>query len=252
MSRTDTLRQQILFSAPLGAHDPNAGAKAVLIIGVIALGLVLDSRGSPLLHLAASVPVWLTLLWLLHQQTPAWRLTLVVATAFALAAEALFSLGWGLYDYRFHDIPAYVPPAHTLLFMVGVYCGRKLPARLVPLLLLILVAGALWMTISGASRFDGLMLLILLALARYGSQPRIYILMVPIALMVELGGTELGEWRWQREAPGLGLSLHNPPLLAGVCYSLFDVYMMRTARWFHRWRGAPSSLSDAGAAAPQA
>jgi len=28
--------------------------------------------------------------------------------------------------------------------------------------------------------------------------------------------------------------------------------MMRTARWFHRWRGAPSSLSDAGAAAPQA
>ncbi|WP_428311256.1 hypothetical protein [Hydrocarboniphaga sp.] len=233
------LRAQVLATAPLSGPDwVRDAASIVLVIGSC---LALDSLGLLWTQVLAGVLAWALLLLLLHRQTPAWRLTLVIATAFALLAEALFSLGWGLYEYRLQNIPAYVPPAHTLLFMLGAGVARRVPQRVITPLLLAFAAGAMLLTLSAISSFDGLLLAILLLVVRYGRQRRIYVMMLLIALALELVGTSVGAWAWLPHAPGLALSLHSPPLLAGVFYSLFDVYIMASARHLHRRQAALSA-----------
>lgn len=240
------LRAHVLATAPLSGRD--AGRDAAAIVLVIGCGLALESVGLMWTQVLASAMNWGLLLHLLSKQTPTWRLTLVVATAFALLAESLFSFGWGLYEYRLHNIPGYVPPAHTLLFMLGMGLSRRVPEPVIKALTVALAAGAVLLTVSGISSFDGMMLAVLLLILRYGSQRKVYVLMVPIALVVEVIGTSVGAWVWMPRAPGLGLSLHNPPLLGGVCYSIFDVYIMVTARYFHRRRGDRSAPAISAAA----
>ena len=38
---------------------------------------------------------------------------------FATIGEVTGSLIWGLYTYRLHNLPMFVPPAHGLVFLTG-------------------------------------------------------------------------------------------------------------------------------------
>ena len=52
---------------------------------------------------------------------------LVIATV----GECTASLGWGLYTYRLHNIPLFVPPGHALLYTMGVAIAARMPERIV-------------------------------------------------------------------------------------------------------------------------
>lgn len=229
------LRTHILELAPLQGR--RGTAQAASIVAVIVIGSLIDAAGTPAAQLLASLLAWGLLLWLLWLQTPAWRFTLIVATLFALLAEMLFSLGFGLWDYRFHNVPPYVPPGHTLLFMLGLRLTRSLPDASVPTLVSGIFIGGIALTLSGISTFDGLMAALFVPVLLLGRQRKTYALMVLLSLALELLGTALGNWRWSPIVPGLGLSAHNPPLLAGVGYALFDIGVMALSRRVHRYQG---------------
>lgn len=101
-----------------------------LIAAALLLGLALDACAGIGGQIATSLLAWAFLMFLVRRETPAWRVTLVAATAFACLAEIFFSLILGWYDYRFFNVPAFVPPGHVLLFMLGTSLARKVPDRL--------------------------------------------------------------------------------------------------------------------------
>lgn len=232
---TAALRAHVLARAPLCA--PGSGRYAVPVAGVLLGGLVLDAAYGMPGQIVASVLVWALLLWLLARATPAWRLTLVLATAFALAAELFFSLALGWYDYQFGNVPAFVPPGHVLLFMLGPSLARRLPPAIVIAVPLLAGAWALVATLTGIGPFDAVLCAVFLLAYRYGRSRPTYALMLVLALVLELWGTGLGNWIWRPSVPGLGLATTNPPLLAGTFYALFDMYVMLSARACHRRLG---------------
>ena len=126
---TAALRRHVLARAPLCApgDGPVLGLVFVTLFGALALDAAFGMTGQAL----GSLAVWALLLVLLARMTPAWRRTLVIATAFALAAELFFSLVLGWYDYQFLNVPAFVPPGHVLLFLLGPALACRLPQWLV-------------------------------------------------------------------------------------------------------------------------
>lgn len=225
------LRELVGRTAPLAG--PRAELKALAIAVVLLLGLAVDAHTDLVGQFVVSAVVWTLWAVLLHAETPPWRRALVRATAFAMCAELFFSLGLGFYDYRFHNVPAFVPPGHVLLFMLGPTLARRLPDLITVLVPAAAVAYALWAFVAGWSQFEVLLAAMFLVAYGYGRSRKLYATMLVLALLLELWGTWLGNWRWQPVLPHLELVTTNPPILAGAFYALFDMYVMRAARRVH-------------------
>ena len=93
--------------------------RAALICAVIILGLAFDQHVPFWGQTLTSAGVWALLLYWIHQAGREQRLTLIACVCYATLGEGFLSLVWGLYDYRLGNIPAFVPPGHALLFMLG-------------------------------------------------------------------------------------------------------------------------------------
>ena len=50
---------------------------------------------------------------------------------FATVGEVTGSLVWGVYHYRLHNLPLFIPPAHGLVYLSGIALSRSLRARAV-------------------------------------------------------------------------------------------------------------------------
>jgi hypothetical protein len=48
---------------------------------------------------------------------------------FATVGEVTGSLVWGVYHYRLHNLPLFIPPAHGLVYLSGIALSRSLRAR---------------------------------------------------------------------------------------------------------------------------
>jgi hypothetical protein len=136
------------------------------------------------------------------------------------------SLGWGLYNYQFGNVPLFVPPGHALLYLGGLIIAERLPrplARRGPYLLAIAAAPLfLWLAWTGADRFSLPLFALFAAFIVFGPEKRLYATMFLLALAMELYGTAVGNWAWRAHVPGTGLSTLNPPLAAGAFYCLLD------------------------------
>lgn len=158
------------------------------------------------------------------------RRVLVLCTLIAGFGEVVLSLVWGLYDYQFHNVPLFVPPGHALLMTLGLVLARRV--RL-PLAWSITVIASLWAVhawTAGIDRFGAVLFGVYL-LCMFASGARaLYATMFVLALLMELYGTALGNWRWQEVAPGLGLTQFNPPFSAGAFYCLLDLLVLAALR----------------------
>lgn len=165
------------------------------------------------------------------------RTRMMACLALATIGELFLSLLWGLYDYRLHNVPFFVPPGHLLLMLAGMRLARaRLPGAFVPFTgaAVAMWAGyALW---TGASTLDVLLaglLLACLAAARSESDRSLYAVMLWLALALELYGTALGNWTWRHAEPWFALTSANPPLAAGAFYSALDALALAVARATH-------------------
>ncbi len=209
----------------------------------LAVLLAVDTHASYGQQLALGALTWIVLAATLVPLSAARRAQAVGVVAFATVGEVVGSLLWGVYQYRLHNLPSFVPPAHGLVYL----CGMSLSVVLAPhrraLVWVAALVAAGWgiaglavlpqLDVAGAIGVP--LLLVFLWRSRYRS---IYAGVFLVVAALELYGTAIGTWRWADELPGLGIPDGNPPSGVAAGYVGFDVmallaapYLLRLARF---------------------
>jgi hypothetical protein len=151
---------------------------------------------------------------------------------FATVGEVTGSLVWGVYHYRLHNLPLFIPPAHGLVYLSGVALSRNLRER--PLVWAAAAGAAAW-ALAGvtvlprpdvAGALGVPLLLVFLWRSRWrGAYAGVFV----VVAALELYGTSIGTWRWAAVLPGLGIPDGNPPSGAAFGYVWFDVMALLVA-----------------------
>jgi hypothetical protein len=153
---------------------------------------------------------------------------------FATVGEVTGSLVWGVYHYRLHNLPLFIPPAHGLVYLSGVALSRSVRERAV--VWAAAIGAAAW-GIAGltvlprvdvAGAFGVPLLLVFLWRSRWRAT---YAGVFLVVAGLELYGTSIGTWRWAAAVPGLGIPDGNPPSGVASGYVWFDVMALLVAPW---------------------
>jgi hypothetical protein len=207
---------------------------------------------------ALGVGAWLLLLAAARSAGRRDRARVAAVIVVATAGEALFSLWLGVFTYRWHNIPAYVPPGHGLILLASLRMARGVGAARARLVAIAALGTALAWAAVGLlldPRPDALgaigLAVLTLFLAR-GRRPLLYACVFFVAGPLELYATSVGTWHWARIAPLLRIPAANPPCAIPAGYILFDALglrllsLARRARRFHQ--AAPQLYARRGAA----
>ena len=218
----------------LGGDTTRDTLRAVVICAVITVGLAFDQLvpfwGQTLTNLGLWVLLWQWVRLAPQEE----KITLISCVIYATLGECFLSLGWGLYDYRLGNIPAFVPPGHALLLMLGIILAARLRDWIVWCVPLAAAPFVLLLAWTGADTFGLLLFAILLLCMIFSQSRKLYAVMFVLSLTMEIYGTWLGNWAWATDVPWIGLTTTNPPLAAGVFYCLLDFLVMTTVQ---RYRG---------------
>jgi hypothetical protein len=201
------------YLAALLAVDTQVGAGTQAALGVLTFA-VLAAALKPLAPLA--------------------RAQTLGVVAFATVGEVTGSLIWGVYHYRLHNLPLFIPPAHGLVYLSGLALAGTLPKR--PLVWIAAVGAVGWgiagVTFLPHSDIAGALgvplLLVFLWRSRFRATYAGVFLMVAA---LELYGTSIGTWRWATSLPGIGIPDGNPPSGVASGYVWFDVMALLVAPW---------------------
>ena len=215
----------ILFFVALGLADRRVGLHGQLVLGGI---------------------TWAVLLAALRPLSTERRLQTLLVVVVATGMEVVGSILWGVYTYRLHNLPLFVPPGHGLVYLGGISLSRTAFVRARPQLFVRAVAccAVAW-ALAGLTllpRLDvggaigvGVFLFFLLR----GRAPTIYGGVFVVVLFLEIWGTTIGLWQWHAVTPGLGLAMGNPPSGAMSGYVLFDIVALAVTARLLRGRGVP-------------
>jgi hypothetical protein len=219
------------YLAALLAVDTQVGARGQVVLGLVTCVVLV----------AALVPL-----------EPFARALAVGVVAFATVGEVTGSLVWGVYRYRLHNLPLFIPPAHGIVYLSGIALVGVVRPRL---LVGVAAAGAIAWGIAGVTvlpRLDvaGALGVPLLCLFLWRSRSRAaYAGVFLVVGALELYGTRLGTWRWAATVPGLGTAQGNPPSGVASGYVFFDVMALLVAPLLVYVAGTvnPKRLSRSGA-----
>ena len=185
-------------------------------------------------QLALGALTWLVLFAALSRVPVERRAQALGVVCFATVGEVTGSLLWGVYHYRLHNLPLFVPPAHGLVYLTGLSVAAACRNHVRTL-----VTGAA--TIAAAWGLAGLTVLphrdvagavgvpLLLLFLWRGRNRAIYAGVFLVVAALELYGTAIGTWHWARDLPGLGIPDGNPPSGVASGYVWFDVMAMLVA-----------------------
>jgi hypothetical protein len=161
----------------------------------------------------------------------------VVATGF----EVFGSLIWGLYQYRLHNLPLFVPPGHGLVYLFGLLAMRT------PVVLkhgrrvaYVILAGAGTWAVAGLTvlplltgRFDLQGALCLPIFAWFVLRSPRWALFAAIFIAtgeLEIFGTIFGNWYWLPTAPWTHIPSGNPPSVIAGGYCVIDASVLLAMR----------------------
>jgi hypothetical protein len=211
-----------------------AAVQAVGGCAYLALLLALDHYATYPEQLALGVLTCAVLIGALTRVSLERRAQALGVVAFATIGEVTGSLIWGVYSYRLHNLPLFVPPAHGLVYLSGLSLAVSARAHPRALVVLAAVAATTWAVIgltllpqrdvAGAIGVP----LLLLFLWR-GRNRAVYAGVFLVVAALELYGTAIGTWRWAHEVPGAGIPDGNPPSGVAAGYVWFDVMALLTA-----------------------
>jgi len=200
----------------------------------IAVLLAVDTQVGLAAQIGLGVVTWVVLLAAIWPLTAIVRAQVIGVVMFATIAEVTGSLIWGVYRYRLHNLPLFIPPAHGLVYLSGVALASVVRPRL---LVAVAAAGSVGWGIAGITvlpRLDvaGAMCVPLLVAFLWRSGFRAaYAGVFVVVAALELYGTSIGVWRWAAELPGLGIAQGNPPSGVASGYVWFDVMALLVAPW---------------------
>src|SRR3954467_5194330 len=201
-----------------------------VVLAWIPLVLVLDRDASMTQQRLLGIGTWLLLLALLKRESGRTRAQVAVVVAFATLVEYCFA-GWlGVYVYRLHDVPWFVPPGHGLVYLGALAIGRSDVVRrharvLIPATLGVAGAYAVWgLFLSGRTDVLGAFWFGCLAIFLLrGRNPLVFVGAFFVVTYLELLGTGFGTWTWEVKDPILGfVAMGNPPSGAAGGYGFFD------------------------------
>jgi hypothetical protein len=195
-------------------------------VATIAVGLFLDQHWPGGGQWAVSVLAWIVLAVLLRRSAAHARRALIACLLIATAGEIFLSLVWGVYRYREHNIPLFVPPGHVLLFMLGTRIAEELPSRAVGGIAAAAAAVEGLLAWNGRDTLGPFLLVLFLACLWLSPARRLYATMFVLSLALELYGTWMGNWQWNEAVPWLGLATTNPPVAAGAFYCVLDLLVV--------------------------
>src|SRR3954470_12193143 len=195
-----------------------------------------DGPGTLWLQRGLGVATWLVLLAALSRLSPLVRAQTLVVVAFATLVEYVFSPTLEVYSYRFHNVPAFVPPGHGLVYLSALALGHAAMSSRFrgAAVALVLAVGAAWAGYGvlvagrpdalGAFWFGCLALFMLL-----GPSRAVYVGAFVAVSWLELVGTHLGTWVWGTRDPTGVVSIGNPPSGAAGGYGWFDLVALLAA-----------------------
>ena len=207
---------------------------AVALPAYLAGLLALDTQVSLHGQLALGALTFLVLAVALRPLPPLVRAQAIGVVLFATVGEVTGSLVWGVYHYRLHNLPLFIPPAHGLVYLSGIALSRSLRARAV--VSAAAVGATAWgiagLTLLPRADVAGAVGVPLLLVFLWRSRSRAtYAGVFLVVAALELYGTSIGTWRWARELPGLGIPDGNPPSGVGSGYVWFDLMALLVAPW---------------------
>jgi hypothetical protein len=211
-----------------------AAVQAVSTAAYLAALLALDRSATYPEQLALGVLTWLVLAAALTRVPVERRAQALGVVVFATIGEVSGSLIWGVYTYRLHNLPLFVPPAHGLVYLTGLALATALARHARTLVIVAATGAATWglLGLFVLPRRDvagGLLVPMLLLFLWRGRNREIYAGVFVVVAALELYGTAIGTWRWARELPGLGIPDGNPPSGVASGYVWFDVMALLTA-----------------------
>lgn len=256
------------------------------LLSFTAAGLLADSRITALWQQDVLGGLSFTALFLAALKVPReQRLQVWICVAIATGYEIFGSLIWGLYHYRFHNLPLYVPAGHGMVYLFGLLSvGTPLVrrhGRRIAYAVLALAAGwaLLGVTalphVTGRVDVQGALCLPLFAYFMLRS-PRwpVFAAIFVIVAELEICGTSFGNWYWMPVAPWTHIPSGNPPSAVAGGYCVIDatvlvaLWLLRNYRvglktisttittttspiaWPRTWPRRPSRVKAAEAASP--
>lgn len=208
---------------------------AAIVVGWLALGLALDDGGGVGRQRLIGAATWLLLLVLVRGEPRATQVQVATLVVLATLLEYSASPLLGLYTYRLHNVPAFVPPGHGLVYLAAVLVGRSAAMSRRPWIPLLALGVATAWAIGGLilpERPDTLGAVLYLSFAGFalrGRTPGVYAAAFALTAALELYGTHLGTWAWAAHDPTGLLSAANPPsgIPGGYCW--LDFYALGLA-----------------------
>ena len=214
--------------------------------------LAVDTQASYRQQLALGALTWVVLVAAGLPLSGARRAQTAGVVAFATFGEVTGSLLWGVYHYRLHNLPLFIPPAHGLVYLCGLSLSIVAARHRRALVWTAAAVATAWalagLTVLPQRDVAGAigvpLLLVFLWRSRYRA---IYAGVFQVVAALELYGTAIGTWRWAPELPRLGIPDGNPPSGVASGYVWFDVMAMLVAPYLLRLcvlvntrvRGAP-------------
>jgi hypothetical protein len=172
------------------------------------------------------------------------RLQVWVCVLVATGYEVFGSLVWGIYRYRFHNLPLYVPAGHGIVYLFGLLAagtplvqrhGRRVAYAVLGAATTWAAAGLFVLpTITGRLDVQGALWLPYLAwfLLRSPRWP-VFAAIFLIVGELEICGTSFGNWTWMANAPWTHIPSGNPPSVVAGGYCVIDATVL-SVLWIYR------------------
>lgn len=161
------------------------------------------------------------------------RVQVWVCVCVATCFEIFGSLVWGVYRYRMHNLPLFVPPGHGMVYLFGLLAaqtpvvqrhGRRVAYA-------VLAAASVWAllgltalpAVTGRIDVQGALCLPVFAyfLLRSPRWPLFAAIFI-IVSELEISGTSFGNWAWLPVAPWTHIPSGNPPSVIAGGYCVID------------------------------
>lgn len=185
-----------------------------------------------------------------EQRVQVWA-CVVVATGF----EIIGSLVWGVYRYRLHNLPLFVPPGHGIVYLFGLLAAQTpVVTRYGRRVAHIVLAGAGTWAVAGLTllpvitgRFDVQGALCLPVFAYFLLRSPRWPLFAAIFVIVselEICGTTFGSWSWMPVAPYTHIPSGNPPSVIAGGYCVIDASVLAVL-WAYRcgWKTIMTTIT---------
>jgi hypothetical protein len=206
---------------------------AALMAVYMPAALWADGHLARVAQLVVSILTWLLLACAFAAATRIERRQLVVVVIVATGFEILFSIIWGLYRYRYGNLPMYVPPGHGLIYLLAIRLGgmrlvtanRRRSATIVTVLVGAWALGGV--VLASHPDIVGVSLVPFLLVCLWRSERwNVYVGAFVATTLLELFGTQFGNWRWAAAVPALGVPQGNPPSAIAAGYCLLDTIVL--------------------------